>query len=98
MVWLHHFSRDCGEFFHVPPKCCLRDTSSGGYRGDALVSTETPCMHRIQLIRGILNSVNVTGSAKRGLIAFPIVCTWQPITSIVIKVPSWNPVTVYPYH
>ena len=33
---------------------------------------------------------------KKGLIAFPIACTWQPITYIVIKVPSWNSVTVYP--
>ena len=30
------------------------------------------------------------------VIAFPIACTWQPITLIVIKLPSWNSVTVYP--
>ena len=27
--------------------------------------------------------INVTGSLKRGLIAFPIACTWQSITCIV---------------
>ena len=27
-----------------------------------------------------------------------IACTWTPITSIVIKVTSWNLVTVYPQH
>ena len=28
----------------------------------------------------------VTGFVKRGLVAFPIACTWQTISSIVIKV------------
>ena len=40
--------------------------------------------------------IYVTGSAKRGLMAFLIACTWQPITSSVIKVPLQNLVTVYP--
>ena len=33
-------------------------------------------------------SFYVTQSAKKGLIAFLIACTWQPITSIVIEVAS----------
>jgi len=31
-------------------------------------------------------TVYVTRSAKKGLMAFPIACTWEPIPSIVIKV------------
>jgi len=40
----------------------------------------------------------VNQSAKRGLIAFSVVCIWQPVTQLVNVVLTWNLVNMYPYH
>ena len=40
----------------------------------------------------------VTGSAKRGLIAFPIVCIWPSIVRHVSMVSTWNLVTLHSWH
>ena len=37
----------------------------------------------------------VTGSANRGLIAFPIVCIWLSIVQHMSMVPTWNLITLH---
>ena len=41
---------------------------------------------------------NVTGSAKRGLIAFSIVCIWPSIVWHESMVPTWNLDTLHSEH
>ena len=37
------------------------------------------CLRISQCLTDVPTIINVTGSAKRGLIAFPIACTWQDL-------------------
>jgi len=61
------------------------NTKIGQKMADGQLAMESLCV--ILEIFVCKSAIYVIGSVKRGFIAFPIACTWQPITSIVIKVP-----------